>query len=433
MPAKKASLKKNGSKKMNAFYAMGGGVTPVINATALGVIETARKYGINVLAGRHGIQGLLLEELYDTSKETPETLKSLRKRPSAAFGSCRYKLTDYHHDIRDYQRIIDVCKAHRIGYIFYNGGNDSADTTHKIAEYSIQAGYPLICIGIPKTMDNDLPVTDNCPGFGSVAKFLATAALETGLDAKAMAPATEIFIMETMGRHAGWLPAATALARKKESDPPHLILCPEIAFDEEKFLTRVRECVQQYGYCHIVSSESLRDKEGKFIADTGQRDSFGHAQKGCIAPILANKIRDRWGYSFHVSVPDYIQHASRHLGCKTDLDQAYAVGKAAVEMAVRGKTDLTPIIVRKPGKKYQWTIGETSLVNIANTEKNLPLNYITPDGMNVTKACIAHIKPLIQGEDIPPFKNGLPDYPELKLKLVKKKLADHYQLRDQRA
>lgn len=423
---------KKPANRMNAFYAMGGGVTPVINSTALGVIETARKHGIKVYAGRHGIQGLLLEELYDTSKETSKTLQALHLRPGAAFGSCRYKLTDVEKDLKDYERIIEVCRAHNIGYVFYNGGNDSADTTHKLAAFSRKVGYPLICIGIPKTMDNDLPVTDNCPGYGSVAKFLATAALETGIDAKSMSPATEIYIMETMGRHAGWLPAASALARQKPGDPPHIILCPEIVFDEEKFLAKVSESVRKYGYCHIVTSESLKDKDGHFIADTGQRDAFGHIQKGCIAPILANKIRDRFNYSFHVSVVDYIQHSSRHLGCTVDLKQAYAVGKAAVEMAVAGKNDVSPIIVRKPGKKYQWTLGETRLENIANTEKNMPRKYITKDGMDVTKDCIDYIRPLIQGEDIPPFKNGLPCYPELKLILAPKKTKTVYRLKDER-
>jgi len=428
MPAKKKTI-----TRKNAFYAMGGGVTPVINSTALGVIETAKKHGIKVLAGRFGIRGLLLEELYDTSKENNKTLRAaLSLRPGAAFGSCRYKLTDMTRDQKDYERIIQVCKTHNIGFFFYNGGNDSADTAHKLAMFSKKVGYPMTCIGIPKTMDNDLPVTDNCPGYGSVAKFLATAALETGIDAKAMSKATEIYIMETMGRNAGWLPASTALARKKAGDPPHLILCPEITFNEKAFLKRVEQTVKKYGYCHIVTSESLKDKNGNFIADTGQRDAFGHIQKGCIAPILANKIREKFDYSFHVSVVDYIQHSSRHLGCKTDLKQAYAVGKAAVEMALQGKNDVCPVIVRKKGKKYAWTIGETALQNIANTEKNIPRKFISKDGFDVTKACVDYIKPLIQGEDFPPFKEGLPNYPELKLVLVPKKLKGKYCLKDER-
>ena len=427
-------MPKNTQHKKNAFYAMGGGVTPVINSTALGVIEAARKHGIKVYAGKNGIQGLLLEEFYDTSKENADTLrKALKTTPGAAFGTCRYKLTDINRDIKDYQRIIDVCKAHNIGYIFYNGGNDSADTTHKLAEFSHKMGYPLTCIGVPKTMDNDLPVTDNSPGYGSVAKILATAAKETAQDARSMATFTEVYIMETMGRHAGWLPAATVLARENPNDPPHLILCPEVIFNEARFLTRVEECVKKYGFCHIVTSESLKDNRGKFIADTGQRDAFGHITKGCIAPILANKIRERYGYTYHVSVIDYIQHSSRHLGCKVDLDQAYAVGKAAVTMAMNGKNDVSPIIIRKKGKKYGWTIGETNLTNIANTEKNLPREFITTDGMDVTKACADYIRPLIQGEDFPPFKNGLPYYPKLKLARVPKKLKDTYILKDQRS
>lgn len=416
-------------KMKNAFYAMGGGVTPVINSSALGVIETCRKHGVKVYAGKFGIEGLLTEEMYDMSKETPKTLKALKLRPGSAFGSCRYKLTDLNECKKDYERIIEVCKAHNIGYVFYNGGNDSADTTNKLAKFSIEVGYPLICIGIPKTMDNDLPVMDNSPGYGSVAKFFATAALETGIDAKGMQTFTEIYIMETMGRHAGWLPAASALAKKKESDPPHMILCPEIVFNEEKFLQKVGECVKKYGFCHIVTSESLVNEKGDFIASTGQYDAFGHVTKGCIAPILATKIRNRFNYSYHVSVVDYIQHSSRHLGCKTDLQQAYAVGKAAVELAMAGKNGLIPIVIRKPGKKYKWAISETKLENIANTEKNLPRDFITEDGFGITKKCVEYMKPLIQGEDFPPFKDGMPDYPEMKLVMVPKKLKTIYELR----
>lgn len=414
----------------NAFYAMGGGVTPVINSSALGVIETCNKHGINVLAGHFGIQGLLEEELFDMSKETHTTLKALALRPSAAFGSCRYKLKDLNGSIKEYERIIAVCKAHNIGYFFYNGGNDSADTTHKIEQFSHSVGYPLICVGIPKTMDNDLPVMDCSPGYGSVAKFLATTALETGIDAKSMAPFTQIYIMETMGRHAGWLPAATALAKKKESDPPHIILCPEIVFNQtqqKKFFAKVKATVEKLGYCHIVTSESLIDGKGNYLADTGQRDAFGHTTKGGMAPILAEIIHDKYDYSYHLSVVDYIEHASRHLGCQTDLDQAYAVGKAAVKLALAGKSGMIPIIIRKSNDPYKWAVSETTLEKVANTERNMPRSFITKEGFGVTKRCLDYIRPLIQGENFPPFKNGLPDYPEMRLKKVKKKLKK-YQL-----
>jgi len=413
-------------KKMNAFYAQSGGVTPVINSTACGVIQAARKHKNKigkVFVGRHGIQGLLLEELYDTSKETPKAVEGLKQIPGGAFGSCRYKLLDFNKDTKEYDRIIEVCKAHNIGYIFYNGGNDSADTTRKLAEYSQKVGYPLVCIGIPKTMDNDLPAMDNSPGYGSVAKFIATSTKETGVDIKSMAPATQIYILETMGRHAGWISAASCLAKEKESDPPHIILCPEVPFDEKAFLKKVDTAVKKYGYCHIVTSESLRDKNGKHIAETGQVDAFGHMILGGLAPKLADLIRDKLGYQYHVSVADYIQRASRHLGCKTDLEQAYAVGKAAVEFAVSGKNAVSPVILRKPSKKYSWYIGEATLADIANNERNMPRHFITKDGMGITKKCRDYLMPLIQGEDFPPFKNGMPVYVELKNQLAKKKLG----------
>jgi len=411
--------------KMNAFYGQSGGVTGVINSTARGVIETAKKYPDQidkVLIGRHGIQGLLLEELYDTSVETEEAIAGLYYIPGGVFGSCRYKLTNYEENPKEYERIIEVFKAHNIGYFLYNGGNDSADTSHKIAQISKNLGFPVVCIGIPKTMDNDLPETDNCPGYGSVAKFIATSTKEVGVDIESMAPATQIYILEVMGRHSGWIAAASGLAKEGEGSAPHIILCPEILFDKEKFLARVDYFVKKYGFCHIVTSESLRDLNGKHIAETGQRDAFGHMQLGGLAPMLANMIKNTFGYQFHYSIADYIQRASRHLGAKVDLEQAYAVGKGAVELAMQGKNDVCPIIVRVPGNTYQWKIGETSLEKIANNEKNLPRHFITEDGFGITQACRDYLMPLIQGEDFPPFENGMPKYTKLKKQLVEKKL-----------
>lgn len=414
-------------KPANIFYAQSGGVTGVINSTARGVIETASKYKDKigkVLIGRHGIQGLLLEELYDMSKENKKAIAGLHYIPGGAFGSCRYKLTDPHESLAEYKRIIEVCQAHNIKYFLYNGGNDSADTTHKLAKISKKLGHPMTCIGIPKTMDNDLACMDVSPGYGSAAKFIATSTKEVGVDIKSMAPATQIYILETMGRHAGWLAAASGLAKQQDSDPPHIILMPEVPLNKENFLVKVNQCVKKYGYCHIVTSESLRDENGAHIAETGQKDAFGHIQLGGLAPILANMIYDRFGYQYHYSIADYIQRASRHLGCKVDLQQAYAVGKAAVEFAIKGLNGIAPVIVRKRGKKYSWEIKTASLQKIANNERNMPRDFITKDGMGITKKCYDYLYPLIQGEDIPPFKNGLPVYPELKLKLVTKKLKE---------
>jgi ATP-dependent phosphofructokinase / diphosphate-dependent phosphofructokinase len=418
MPAKK-------TEKVNVFYAQSGGMTGVINSTARGVIETARKYKNKigtVYVGRYGIQGLLLEDLYDTNKESPKAIAGLYNLPGGAFGSCRYKLTDPKKDLIEYKRIIEVCKAHNIRYFLYNGGNDSADTAYKISKISKKMGYPMICIGIPKTMDNDLPCMDVSPGYPSVAKFIATTTKECGVDVKSMAPATQIYIMETMGRHAGWIAAASGLAKEKEEDPPHIILLPEIPFNKKNFLARVKQCVEKYGYCHIVTSESLRDEKGRHMAATGQKDAFGHVQLGGLAPLLATMIYKKFGYKYHYAIADYIQRASRHMGCKTDLKQAYALGKAAVEFALKGKNGVAPVIIRKSGKKYSWKIGEAPLQKIANNERNMPRNFIAKDGFGITQKCYDYIYPLIQGEDFPPFKNGLPVYEKLKLVLAPKKL-----------
>ncbi|MGD9153001.1 MAG: 6-phosphofructokinase [Gammaproteobacteria bacterium] len=409
----------------NLFYAQSGGVTGVINSTAQGVIETAFKSKKinNVLIGRYGIQGLLLEELYDMRKESKKAIADLHYIPGGAFGSCRYKLANPDENRTEYKRVVEVCRAHDIKYFLYNGGNDSADTTYKISKLSAEMEYPLICIGIPKTMDNDLACMDVSPGYGSVAKFIATTTKETGVDIKSMAPATQIYIMETMGRHAGWIAAASGLAKQKEEDPPHIILLPEIHFNQKKFLAKVDNCVKKYGYCHIVTSESIRNAHGVHMAETGQKDAFGHIQLGGLAPILAKIIHDKLGYKYHLSIAGYLQRASRHMGCKTDLEQAYAVGKAAVEFALAGKNGVAPVIVRKMrGKKYNWTIDEAPLQKIANNERNMPRDFITKDGMGITKKCYDYIYPLIQGEDFPPFKNGLPKYEELKLELTEKKL-----------
>lgn len=416
----------------NIFYAQSGGVTGVINSTARGVIETAFKSKKidNVLIGRYGIEGLLLEELYDLRQESKKAIAGLHYLPGGAFGSCRYKLTNPKENRTEYKRVVEVCKAHDIKYFLYNGGNDSADTTYKISKLSTEMDYPLTCIGIPKTMDNDLAGMDVSPGYASVAKFIATATKETGVDVKSMSPATQIYILETMGRHAGWIAAASGVAKQKESDPPHIILLPEVHFNQEKFLAKVDDCVKKYGYCHIVTSESIRNTHGVHMAETGQKDAFGHIQLGGLAPILANMIYERFGYKYHLSIADYLQRASRHLGCKVDLELAYAVGKAAVEFALKGKNGVAPVILRKSNnKKYDWKIGEASLQKIANHERNMPRDFISEDGMGITKKCYDYILPLIQGEDFPPFKDGLPVYEELKLKLVEKKLAP-FKLRD---
>lgn len=416
------------SDKMNAFYAQSGGVTAVINATACGVIETARLHKDqinNVYAGRNGIIGALTEDLIDTNQESAAAIAALRHTPAGAFGSCRYKLKSVQENRAEYERLLAVFAAHNIGYFFYNGGGDSQDTAHKISQLSIEQNYPLTCIGIPKTVDNDLAITDNCPGFGSVAKYIAVSIREAGFDVASMAAtSTKVFILEVMGRHTGWIAASGGLAAEHEGSAPHIILFPEIPFSPELFLTRVSECVKKFGYCAIVVSEGLRNKEGKFLAEAGIKDAFGHAQLGGVAPVIAQLIKQELGFKYHWAVADYLQRAARHIASKTDVEQAYAVGKAAVEFALAGKNAVMPVIVRKPGKNYSWTIGEALLAEVANHEKFLPRNYITEDGFHITQECRDYLSPLIQGEDYPPYRNGLPEYAILKNIAIDKKLKE---------
>jgi 6-phosphofructokinase 1 len=418
--------------KKNAFYAQSGGVTAVINASACGVIQTAREHPDqigNVYAGRNGIIGALTEDLIDTSLESDDAIAALRHTPSGAFGSCRFKLKGLEESRAEYERLIDVFKAHDIGYFFYNGGGDSQDTSNKVAQMAESLGYPITAIGIPKTVDNDLPITDNCPGFGSVAKYVAVSIREAGFDVASMAKtSTKVFVMEVMGRHAGWIAAAGALAAEKEGDSPHIILFPEVAFDQAKFLGRVDECVKKYGYCAIVVSEGVKNAEGKFMSEAGGTDAFGHAQLGGVAPVIAQLVKDNLGYKYHWAVADYLQRAARHIASKTDVDQAYALGKAAVEFALQGKNAIMPTIVRTSDNPYSWEIGEANLSDVANVEKMMPEEYISADGMGITDACRTYLQPLIEGEDYPPYKNGLPDYVVLKNSPVEKKLKETFEI-----
>ncbi|MGC1182782.1 6-phosphofructokinase [Legionella sp.] len=407
----------------NAIYAQSGGVTAVINASACAVIQTAKLYPQHIgtiYAAKNGIIGALNEELIDTSLECDTDIAKLMQTPSGAFGSCRYKLKK---DGNEYKRLIEVFKAHNIGYFFYNGGGDSQDTAHKVSQLGATMGYPITCIGIPKTVDNDLPFTDASPGFGSVAKYIAISTKEAGFDVASMAASsTKVFILEVMGRHAGWIAAASGLASQNEGEPPHIILLPEIPFDSALFISKVDQCVQTYGYCVVVVSEGIRTHEGKFLSDAGLRDAFGHAQLGGVAPIIAQLIKSELGYKYHWAVADYLQRAARHIASKVDLEQAYALGKAAVDFAVKGHNAIMPIIVREHDEPYKWSISHVPLADVANQEKSMPAEYIAPDGMGITDACRRYLSPLIQGEAYPNYVNGLPDYVRLKNQLVVKKL-----------
>ena len=411
----------------NAFYAQSGGVTAVINASACGVIETARKHKSKigkVYAGRNGIIGALTEDLIDTSKDSAAAIAALRHTPSGAFGSCRYKLKGIEEHRAQYERLIEVFKAHNIGYFFYNGGGDSADTCLKVSQISEKMGYPIIAVHVPKTVDNDLPITDNCPGFGSVAKYIAVSTLEATFDVASMAKtSTKVFVLEVMGRHAGWIAAAGAMASSKEMDLPILILFPEIAFDKAKFLAKVGAMVKKYGYCTVVS-EGVKGADGKFLSDQGLRDAFGHAQLGGVAPVIASIVKEGLNLKYHWGVADYLQRAARHIASKTDVAQAYATGKAAVELAIKGRNSVMPAIKRVSDKPYKWKIEVAELKNVANKEKFMPRDFITADGFGITEKCRKYLAPLMLGEDYPPYRNGLPRYVRLKNVGVKKKLGE---------
>ena len=416
--------------KKNIFYAQSGGPTAVINSSACGLIETARKnkdfFG-TVYAGHNGILGALKEELIDTSMESDADIAALCHTPSSAFGSCRYKLKDIEQDRVQYERLIEVFKAHNIGYFFYNGGGDSQDTAYKVSQIGEKMAYPVTCIGIPKTIDNDLPFTDNSPGFGSVAKYVAISTQEAALDVRAMAAtSTKVFVLEVMGRHTGWIAAAAGLNSNSAVNGPHAILFPEVTFDPEKFLKRVDAAVKTCGFCVIVASEGIRNAAGEFLAESAaMTDAFGHKQLGGVAPVIANLIKDKLGYKYHWALADYLQRAARHIASKTDVEQAYALGKAAIEFAKQGKNNVMLTIKRQNELEYQWTIGSVALEKVANVEVTMPKEFIDESGFDITQACKDYMLPLIQGEAYPPYQQGLPQYVTLKKLMLKKKLNKH--------
>ena len=415
----------------NAFYAQSGGVSAVINASACGVIETAqrsRQIG-KVYAGRDGIVGALTEDLIDVGRESAATIRGLKHTPAGAFGSARFKLKGIEQNRTEYQRLIEVFQAHDIGYFFYNGGNDSMDTALKVSQIGASLGFPITCVGVPKTVDNDLPYTDCCPGFGSVAKYVAVSTREAALDVASMArTSTKVFVLEVMGRHAGWIAAAAGLAGRSPAQAPHLILFPEVPFEQQKFLDRVRASVEDCGYCVIVVSEGAAYADGRFLADAGTRDAFGHTQLGGVGPVVANMVREAHGYKYHWAVADYLQRSARHIASRVDVEQAYAVGKAAVELAVKGVNAVMPTIVRRAQRPYRWSIGHVPLAEVANKEKKLPPEYIRADGFGITAACRRYLEPLVSGEAYPPYKNGLPDYVQIRGVPVRRKLKTEFRI-----
>ncbi len=427
----KKSLPARKPAPRNALYAQSGGVTAVINASACGVIQAARKARQidRIFAGRDGIIGALTENLIDLSRESEATIKALRHTPSGAFGSARFKLRGIEQNRAEYERLIEVFRAHDIGYFFYNGGNDSMDTALKISQIGSAMNYPITCVGVPKTVDNDLPHTDCCPGFGSVAKYIAISTLEAALDVSSMArTSTKVFVLEVMGRHAGWIAAAGGLAGRKAGEAPHIILFPEVPVEREALLARVKQSVENHGFCVIVVSEGAKYPDGSFLADAGTKDAFGHTQLGGVAPVVANMIREAHGYKFHWAVADYLQRAARHVASRVDVEQAYAVGKAAVEYAVKGMNAVMPAIRRRSSKPYRWDIRPVPLAEVANVERKLPRDFITPDGFGITAACRRYLEPLIAGEDYPPYRAGLPSYIRIKGTPVRRKLKTGYSI-----
>ena len=411
----------------NAFYAQSGGVTAVINATACGVIETARAHPGSigtVFAGRDGILGALHEDLIDTAQESDEAIAALRHTPAGAFGSCRHKLKGLNESRAEYERLVEVFRAHDIGYFFYNGGGDSQDTAHKVSQIGAELGYPITAIGIPKTVDNDLPLTDTCPGFGSVAKYVAVSTREAGMDVASMAStSTKVFILEVMGRHTGWIAAAGGLAAEQPGEAPQVIVFPEIPFEEQSFLDAVDAAVREHGFCAVVASEGAQDANGRFLSEGGGRDAFGNVQLGGVAPVLSGLVKERLGHKVHWAVADYLQRSARHIASATDVEQAYAVGRAAVELALAGRNAVMPAIKRVRDTPYEWTIDSVALADVANIETGLPRDYITADGFGITAACRRYLAPLIAGEDPPPYRNGLPDYVRLRNAAVAPRLA----------
>lgn len=411
----------------NLLYAQSGGVTAVINATAAGVIATARQASGEigqVLAARNGILGVLRETLVDTAGLSVRDLERLRSTPGGAFGSCRFDLDPADRNPAQYDRLFAVLAAHDVGCFLYNGGNGSMETCRQIQAAADARGYPLTVLGVPKTVDNDIVLTDCCPGFGSAAKYLATSIREVGLDLNAMTTGSgRAFVLEVMGRNAGWLAAACALAAEDDDAAPHLILLPEVAFDEAAFLARVKSVVERSGSCAIVVAEGVRGLGGKVLS-IQDRNQKGYIQLGGAGEVIAEKIHTGLGYKVHYALADYLQRSARHIASRTDTAQAFGVGKAAVRRAIAGNCGVVGI-ERLSDEPYLWRTTLQAFDLVANLERQVPPEFIAPDGFGVTDAFRRWCRPLIAGEDWPPFRDGLPDYLRLQLPLVPPRLAPY--------
>jgi len=396
--------------KGNLIAGQSGGPTAVINNSLCGVIQEAQKHGDieNIYGMVHGIQGLLEENIIDLGRQNPEIIEGLRSTPSAALGSCRYKLQD-----EDYEKILDIFKKYNVRYFIYNGGNDSMDTAHKVGELAKSEGYELRCMGVPKTVDNDLGFTDHCPGYGSVGRWNAIATRDAGRDTEAIGIVDNVKIIETMGRNTGWITASTALGKDSEDSAPHLIYLPERVFDEEKFLEDVESVYSRLGYALITVCEGLKDKDGKYLTASDRSiyaDAFGHKQLGGVADYLCSIIADNLEIKARFDKPGTIQRMSSLCMSKTDAEEAYMVGQAAVENAIEGASGYMVSLVRESNDPYKCTTGLVALEQVANAEKPVPDEFINEAGNFVTDAYIEYAKPLI-GE--------LPEYVRLEKIAVK--------------
>ena len=402
-------------KLPNALYIQSGGMTSVLNNAAYTIIKTIQKYPKKIgklYAGIYGIVGVLEDNLLDISTLSEIQIENIKNSPGGVFGTSRYKIKSINEDFAIYETLVNIFIKYNIHYIFYNGGNDSVDTALKLSKITKKFDYKLYCIAVPKTIDNDIACTDVSPGFGSAAKYIATSMYEASIDLKSMCKtSTKVFIMEIMGRHAGWLTAASAVWKNNDSDPPHICLLPEIPFNQERFLKLVTNSVNKYGYCSIAVSEGLKDETHKFISHKNTNDTFGHTQLGGVSSVLANIIQINLGYKCHYAIPDYLQRAAKHLCSKLDIEIANAVGKAAVEFAIQQKNNVMPCIKKIQTNPYLYEIECISLDNIANVEKKMPLNFIDKENLTITSECKEYILPFVSGEVFPKYsENGKPIY-----------------------
>lgn len=398
------------NKKGNGVVAQSGGPTAVINNSLCGVIQgwLNNNFEGTLLGAVHGIRGVLEEDFIDLSRQKRENIEGLRFTPGSALGSCRYKLRE-----EDYRTLLNVFQEKDIRFFFYIGGNDSMDTANRVHQLALEDNYEMMVMGIPKTIDNDLPLTDHCPGYGSAAKYLAATVLETGIDLKGVLNNNRIKLMEVMGRNAGWLAASTALARRSEKDAPHLIYLPEVPFSKEQFLLDVQKTYQKLGYAYIVVSEGIVDKSGRYIVSTSSKDSFGHSELGGLAGILKELIENKVGIKVRCNVLGTAQRAAMHFASRTDAGEAYMAGTEAVRLAAQGVSGNMVTLVRGDSADYVCFPANVELDKVANVEKKVPLKWINEEGNNVTEEFIRYAKPLIQGEVAVPTKDGLPDYREL--------------------